>query len=182
LPIRALIHAVGALSDTQEQRMFLKDLIRAALAWRRAENRTVRSDSPGLTVWADLARLEQLVAHDTEELPILFTLMNPGGRDFGTDVAAFIDHCCERQVLRVAAPVTAVGIEATVSGDYRDGGFLIMVTIADRITVASGQLIPEVFRDADDLPRKVLAVVVDIADHAYREFLHTAATLTGSAS
>jgi hypothetical protein len=173
---------MGALSDTQEQRMFLKDLIRAARACRRAENRTVRSDSPGLTVWADLARLDQLMDGDPDDLPALFTLMNPGGRDFGTDVAAFIDHCSEQQVLRVAAPVTAVGIEATVSGDYRDGGFLVMVTIADQITVASGQLIPEVFRDAADLPRKVLAVVVDIADHAYRELLRTAAELTGSAS
>jgi hypothetical protein len=161
--------------------MFLKALVRAALRWRHAENRPVRSPGPGLTVWADLTRLDQLVTadSDTDELPTLFALMNPGGRDFGTDVAAFIDHCWEQQILRVAAPVIAVGIEATVSGDYRDGGFLVMVTVADRITVASGQLIPEVFRDADDLPRKVLALVVDIADHSYREFLRTAADLTG---
>ncbi|MEV8509686.1 hypothetical protein AB0368_33330 [Actinoplanes sp. NPDC051475] len=162
--------------------MFLTDLVRAALARRRAVNRTVSSAGSGLTVWADLARLDELVAGDTDDLPTLFTLMNPGGRDFGTDVATFIDHCCEQQILLLAAPVTAVGIEATVSGDCRDGGFLVMVTIADQISVASGQLVPEAFRDADDLPRKVLAVVVDIADHAYREFLRTAAELTGSAS
>ncbi|MFI7598257.1 hypothetical protein [Actinoplanes sp. NPDC049681] len=164
--------------------MFLRDLVRAALARRRAGNRTVRSDNAGLAVWADLARLDQLVANaaDPDEMPALFTLMNPAGRDFGTDVATFIDHCCEQQILLVAAPVTAVDIEATVSGDCRDGGFLVMVTINDQITVASGQLIPKAFRDADDLPRKVLAVVVDIADHAYREFLRTAADLTGNAS
>ncbi|MEV4708204.1 hypothetical protein [Actinoplanes sp. NPDC049316] len=164
--------------------MFLKALLRAALAWPRTANPTMRSDGPGLTVWADLARLDHLAADaaGTDELPTLFTLMNPGGRDFGTDVAAFIEHCSEQQILRFAAPVTAVDIEATVSGDYRDGGFLVMVTIADRITMASGQLIPQVFRDADDLPRQVLAVVVDVADHAYREFLQTAADLAASAS
>ncbi len=110
------------------------------------------------------------------------TLMNPRSRDFGTDVAAFIDQCGEQQILRIAAPVTAVWLEATVNGDYRDGGFLVMVTIADRITLASGQLIPQVFHDADDLPRQVLAVVVDVADHTYREFLHTAASVTGNLS
>ncbi|WP_045740288.1 hypothetical protein [Actinoplanes rectilineatus] len=164
--------------------MFLRDLFRAALARRRTGNWAVRPDSAGLTVWVDLARLDQVTVDnaDTDELSTLFALMNPAGRDFGTDVAAFIDYCCEKQVLRVAAPVTAVGIEATVSGDYRDGGFLVMVTIADQITVASGQLLPEVFRDAGDLPRRVLAVVVDVADHAYREFLRTAAELTGRAS
>ena len=164
--------------------MFLTSLVRKALPWRRADNQTVRSSAPELTVWADLTRLDQLVSNDTDtdELPTLFTLMDPGGRDLGTDVAAFIDHCCEQQVLRIAAPVTAVGIEATVSGDYRDGGFLVMVTIADRITLASGQLISRVFHDADDLPREVLAVVVDVADHTYREFLRTAASPTGSPS
>ncbi|WP_203841837.1 hypothetical protein [Winogradskya humida] len=124
---------------------------------------------------------------DADDVPTLFALMDPRSRDFGTDVAAFIDHCCEQQILRIAAPVTAVGIEATVNGDYRDGGFLVMVTIADRITLASGQLLSGVFHDADDLPRQVLggfhvaalAVVVDVADHTYREFLHTAASLTG---
>ncbi|MEU4243955.1 hypothetical protein [Actinoplanes sp. NPDC026619] len=161
--------------------MFLKALFRIPLPWRRAESRTVRSATAELTVWADLARLEQLVADDTDdaELPSLFRLTDPGGRDFGTEVAAFIDHCCEQQILHITAPVTAVGIEATVGGDHRDGGFLVMVTIADRITVASGQLIPEVFRSADDLPQKVLAVVVDIADHTYREFVLTAAAVAG---
>ncbi|MFG1995244.1 hypothetical protein ACGFJ7_35245 [Actinoplanes sp. NPDC048988] len=173
---------MDALLDAQEQRMPLKDLVRAALARRRGKDRPESSVSAGLSVWADLTRLDELVAGATEDLPTLFMLINPAGHDFGTDVAAFIDHCCEQQVLLLAAPVTAVGIEATVSGDYRDGGFLVMVTIADQITLASGQLVPEAFRDADNLPRQVLAVVVDVADHAYREFLRTAAELAGRTS
>lgn len=162
--------------------MFPKDLARAAFARGRTRNRPVHSARSGLAVWADLARLDEPAAGDADDLPTLFTLMNPAGRDFGTDVAAFIDHCCQQQVLPMVAPVTAVGIEATVGGDDRDGGFLVMVTVADQITVASGQLIPEVFRGADDSPRKVLAVVVDVADHAYRELLRTAAELTGRTS
>ncbi|GLZ00800.1 hypothetical protein [Actinoplanes sp. NBRC 103695] len=162
--------------------MFLIDLVRATLARCLAKDRTAGSASLGPAIWADLARLDELMAGETDDLPVVFTLMDPGGRDFGTDVAAFIDHCCEQQVLHVAAPVAAVGIEATVGGDYRDGGFLVMVTIADRITVASGQLLPEVFRGADDLPRWVLAVVIDVADQVYRELVRTAADLTGSAS
>jgi hypothetical protein len=161
--------------------MFLPSLLRKAFASQRAEQHAVRSLARELTVWADLARLDQFMSDDTgtAEAANTFTLMDSASRGFGTDVAAFIDHCCEQHILRIAAPVTAVGIEATLRGDYRDGGFLVMVTIADRITVASGQLTSRVFHDADDLPRKVLAVVVDVADHTYREFLRTADSLTG---
>jgi hypothetical protein len=164
--------------------MSLTPSVRKALSWLRAHTRAARLAAPELTIWADLARLDQLVndATDADDVSTLFALMDPRGRDFGTDVAAFIDHCCEQQILRIAAPVTAVGIEATVSGDYRDGGFLVMVTIADRITLASGQLIAGVFLDADDPPLQVLAVVVDVAEHTYREFLHTTASLTGTSS
>ena len=157
--------------------MFFTLFARKACSWLRAQHETVRLAATELIVWADLTRLDRLVNDDTDDLPALFTLMDPRGRDFGTDVAALIDHCGEQQILRIAAPVTAVGIEVTVNGDYRDGGFLVMVTIADRITVASGQLIPQVFHDSDDVPRQVLAVIVDVADHTYREFLHTAASL-----
>ena len=162
--------------------MFFTLLARKARSWLRARPETARSAEPELTVWADLSRLDQLVNGDTDDLPTLVTLMDPRGRDFGTDVAAFIDHCGEQHILRIAAPVTAVRIEATVNGEYRDGGFLVMVTNADRITLASGLLVPLVFNDSDDLPRQVLAVVVDVADHTYREFLHTAASLTGTPS
>lgn len=162
--------------------MFLIPFARKLRSWLRARLETVRFAAPALTVWADLTRLDQLVNDDTDDLATLFILMDPLGGDFGTDVGAFIDHCGEQQVLRIAAPITTIGIEATVNGDYRDGGFLVMVTIADRITLASGQLLPQVFQNSDDLPRQVLAVVVDVADHTYREFLHTAASLTGTPS
>lgn len=129
-------------------------------------------------VWVDLHRTLHSPAAigDNDELTDLRNVVDPRSRDFGTDVSALIERYLDHQILCFSAPITAIHIEATVNGEYRDGGFRVMVTIADTLTVTSRQWHPDAFLGAPNVPDTALATVVETADRLVRDFYATAAT------
>lgn len=159
--------------------MSLTNLRQAAARWCGVRSRP----SPPVVV-ADLTALARLtdaeaVADDrAEELQELLGLLDPCGRSFGTDVADIIDRCTTHGILAFTAPILGIRIEPTTVGESRDGGFLVLVTVTDGITLASSQLVPDTFRDADDIAQHVLASVVETANRLHRRLLTTAANLT----
>ncbi|WIN00034.1 hypothetical protein ACTOB_003709 [Actinoplanes oblitus] len=100
--------------------------------------------------------------------PSLVTCLDAGSRSFGSDVAQLIDECVEHGVLTFDPPVTGIRIEPTVSGERRDGGFRLLMTLDQRTTLASPRVNAELFLNADDPPLAVLAVVVDTANRLLR--------------
>ncbi|BEL12897.1 hypothetical protein Q0Z83_110880 [Actinoplanes sichuanensis] len=104
--------------------------------------------------------------------------LDPMTRSFGGDVADFVEACIGAQVLTFDAPITGIRIEPTVLGESRDGGFLILVTVGESTTVASGRLGADLFRDADDIAAHVLGAVLSTANSIYRTLLSTAAELS----
>jgi len=140
-----------------------------------------QSRPPSPVVFADLTltRLTDTDADDQpEELEELLGLLDPRSRSFGTDVADLIDRCTAHGILTFTAPILSIRIEPTTVGESRDGGFLVLLTITDGITLASSQLHPDTFRDADDIARHVLASVVETANRLHRRLLTAAAHLT----
>ena len=121
---------------------------------------------------------EAVCVDEAEELSELLSLLDPRSRSFGTDVADLIDRCNTHGILTFTAPILSIRIEPTTVGEARDGGFLVLVTVTDGITLASSQLVPDIFRDADDVARHVLASVVETANRLYRRLLTAAAHLT----
>jgi hypothetical protein len=142
----------------------------------------VRSQPSSPVVFADLSALAQLTDADAdeqaEELQELLGLLNPRSRSFGTDVAELVDRCTTQGILTVTAPILSIRIEPTTVGESRDGGFLVLLTITDGITLASSQLLPDTFRNADDIARHVLASVAETANRLHRRLLNASARLT----
>ncbi|WP_436528310.1 hypothetical protein [Actinoplanes sp. HUAS TT8] len=96
---------------------------------------------------------------------------------FGAAVAGFIHACVRQQILTFDAPITGIRIEPTVSGERRDGGFLVLVTVGHVITVASDRLTAALFHDADDVAAFVLTAVCSTATSLYLALMATAADL-----
>jgi hypothetical protein len=92
---------------------------------------------------------------------------SPRSRGFGTDVAELVAYSVRHKILRYRAPVTGLFI----CGDLRDGGFLVMVRVADTITLASDRVRPcpspgtPVHQAA-----VVLGAVADAASHVYADY------------
>ncbi|RSM47980.1 hypothetical protein DMB66_47170 [Actinoplanes sp. ATCC 53533] len=118
------------------------------------------------------------VAHhdDIAELQSLLEVLNPTSRSLGSDTAELVIRCLDHGALQLQSPLTHVRIEATTVGDYRDGGFLVLVTIADTITLTSTQIHP---RDLAGLGKRtaeqLLAVVADTACQLYDSYRALAA-------
>ncbi|RSM47770.1 hypothetical protein DMB66_47425 [Actinoplanes sp. ATCC 53533] len=134
-------------------------------------------------VWIDTALLDAAYAAsvDNTVLSPLVAALDPSRCAFGAAVADLVTGCAEHGALVCAAPVSAVAIEPT-SCDRLCGGFRVLTSLGDRITVASAQLSPQLFRGADDLAAMVLAVIVEAADRSCRDLLHDAAQLARAAS
>lgn len=159
--------------------MSLTYLRHAAARWWGVRS---RPSSPvvfaDLTALARLADTEATAVDQAEELQELLGLLDPRSRSFGTDVADLIDQCTTYGILTFTAPILSIRIEPTTVGESRDGGFLVLTTVTDGITLASSQLHPETFRDADDVAQLVLASVVETANRLHRRLLTAAVHLT----
>jgi diguanylate cyclase (GGDEF)-like protein len=119
------------------------------------------------------------VAHndDIAELHSLLQVLDPATREFGTDTAELVTRCLEHGALQLHSPLTHVRIEATTLGQYRDGGFLVLATIADTITLTSAQIHPRAFAGLGDrTAEQLLAVVADTACRLYDNYQALAAS------
>jgi diguanylate cyclase (GGDEF)-like protein len=113
------------------------------------------------------------VAHhdDITELQSLLKVLDPATRHFGTDTADLVFRCLDNGALRLRDPLTHVRIEATAHGEYRDGGFLVLVTIADTITLTSGQIHPWTFAGLGERTAEhLVAAVADTACRLYDDY------------
>ncbi|MFI5497156.1 DNA-processing protein DprA [Actinoplanes sp. NPDC051859] len=170
---RCCPHPSARRAPTMSRLTSLPDAVRRIFIPGSARRARHGTDRP--RVWVDLHPIQHgATAGDDDHLANLRSLLDPRSHEFGTDVSALVDGYLERQVLQFTAPVTAIGIEPTVNGAYRDGGFLVMVTIADALTVASHHWHPDAFLDAVDVPDAVLAAVVDTTDRLVHTFFATA--------
>lgn len=125
-------------------------------------------------VSSDIAHLDDLA-----ELSAVLEVLNPRGRDFGTDVADLVAFCLEHGALRAQYPITGVSIHPTVVGETRDGGFLVLITVAGMLALASDQTHPRTFADdPTDAARRVLATVAATGCGLYNAYQATTATLT----
>jgi hypothetical protein len=142
---------------------------------------------PDLRSWPPVAQLDIQVfrrlvddhmssdgAHtdDFEQLTTLVDVVDPARPDFGTTVADVVGQCLTHGVLRLHPPVTAVMIEPTTRGEYRDGGFRVLVDVEGFVTLASSQLGPLQFaalgpHTAEHLLTAVVETVQAVYD-AYR--------------
>lgn len=126
-------------------------------------------------VSSDVAHLDDLA-----DLECLLEVLDPRGRDFGTDVADLVASCLEHRALRLLPPVTSVSISPTVLGESRDGGFLVLVTVAGACTLASDRTHTGDFdRRGITAARAVLATVAATACALYDAYLTTATTTLG---
>lgn len=127
------------------------------------------------------ASIEVAAPDEIDNLRQLIGLLDPAGRDFGTDVADLVGQCAAHGVLRHQPPITQVSVIPTTLGEYRDGGFLVLVRVADAVTVASGQVHPRTFLDhrGTDIAAAVLAGVVEMACRTYADYGATATTSLG---
>jgi len=125
---------------------------------------------------ADLTALSRLPDDSTDNniewLQDAHEMLNMRYHDFGYAATEFIDCCRTAGILTFTAPITPVRIEATTVG-----GFLVLVTVADRFTLASSQLPADSFAATDDIAGLVLATIAETADRLYRSLLTTAKDL-----
>ena len=135
----------------------------------------------GRLVCVDLTALSRLPGDSTdtdiEQLQAAREMLYPRYRDFGSDVAEFIDCCQTAGILTFTAPITHLRIEATSVREQRDGGFLVLVTVAGQLTLVSNHLPADSFAATDDIAGLVLTTVAETADHLYRSLLTTAKDL-----
>ncbi|WP_203841820.1 hypothetical protein [Winogradskya humida] len=143
------------------------------------------SPSKPIVVCDDITRLARK-ATTGENIPIfqdLLTGLDPLSRDFGTDVQTLVTCSDGVGLLRTTWPITGIRIEPTTHAAgidpaqivaARDGGFLVLVTIMDTVTVASDRVPPEWFPLAPHTPQAVMAAVVATAHTLYRSFLSAA--------
>lgn len=120
------------------------------------------------------------VAHpdDIADLQQVLEVLDPAGRDFGTDVADLVARCADHHVLRYHAPVTAISIQPTTLGDTRDGGFLVLVHLGDAVTLASTQIHPRAFHHKP--ARAAVDVLTTIAETACQLYNAYRATATAA--
>jgi len=137
-------------------------LRRAALLWQR--NRPLPA---GRFVCADLTALSRLpydsADKNIEWLQDAREMLSMRYHDFGYAATEFIDCCRTAGILTFTAPITHVRVEATAAGDV-----LVLVTVADRLTVVSNQLPADSFAATDDIAGLLLATVAETADRLYR--------------
>lgn len=110
------------------------------------------------------------VAHNDDiiELQSLLKSLDPATRRFGTDTAELVTRCLDHGALRLHSPLTHVRIEATTVDEYRDGGFLVLVTIADTVTLASAPILPRnIAGPHDRTAEHLIAVIADTACRLY---------------
>ncbi|RKR88286.1 diguanylate cyclase (GGDEF)-like protein [Micromonospora pisi] len=109
------------------------------------------------------------VAHpdDIAELNSLLEVLDPGSRDFGTDVHDLLSRCVAHGAMRYRDPITDVSVHPTTVGEARDGGFLLLVHLDNAVTVASDQIHPRMFHQR---PHAADLVLTDIAETVCRVY------------
>jgi diguanylate cyclase (GGDEF)-like protein len=132
-------------------------------------------------LWRRLAvgQVSSDVAHldDIAELQSLLEVLDPATRHFGSDAAELVTRGLEHGVLQLHSPLTHVRIEPTTVDEYRDGGFLVLVTVADAITLTSAQLHPRDFAGLNDRTAEhLLTIVADTACRLYDNYRALAAS------
>jgi diguanylate cyclase (GGDEF)-like protein len=144
---------------------------------RRCTQRVVSFD-PAFFQRLAAGQVSSDVAHndDIADLQSLLDTLDPTTRHFGTDTADLVTRCLDHGVLHLHDPLTHLGIEATTAGEYRDGGFLVLVTIADAVTLASTQIHPRDFVGlGDPTAEHLLAVITDTAGRLFDTYRALAA-------
>ena len=113
---------------------------------------------------------------DIAELQSLLKSLDPTSRRFGTDAAELVTRCLEHGALQLHSPLTHVRIEATTVDECRDGGFLVLVTIADTVVLASAAILPrDIGGPHDRTAENLVAVVADTACRLYDDYRALAA-------
>jgi hypothetical protein len=108
---------------------------------------------------------------DAEELDQVLEVLCPRSRGFGTDVAELVAYSVRHKILHYREPVTGLFIEPTTCGDLRDGGFLVMVRVADTIALSSDRLRPCPSPGAPvHQAAVVLGAVADAASHVCADY------------
>lgn len=142
-------------------------LRRAALLWQR--DRPLPADR---RICADLAALSRLLDdstdNDVESLQYAHEMLHRRYPDFGYAATEFIDCCQTAGILTFTAPITHIRVEAPNAG-----GILVLLTVADRLTLASDPLPADSFTATDDIAGLVLATVAETADRLHRSLLTT---------
>ncbi|MEU7925069.1 GGDEF domain-containing protein [Micromonospora sp. NPDC049107] len=109
------------------------------------------------------------IAHpdDIAELNGILEVLDPGSRDFGTDVHDLLARCVDHGAMRYRDPISDVSVHPTTVGEARDGGFLLLVRIDNAVTVASDQIHPRMFHQR---PRPADLVLTEIAETVCRVY------------
>jgi len=180
-PFRAAdIALYHARHHGQPYAIYTPGMVHPAAADRRGPRLRDRRCAPQVARF-DLAFFRRLVAgqvssdvahnDDIADLQNLLEVLDPATRHFGTDVADLVARCLDHGVLQLHSPLTHVRIEATTVGEYRDGGFLILVTIADAVTLTSAQIHPRDFTHrGDHTGEHVLAAVAETVCRLYGNY------------
>jgi hypothetical protein len=147
-------------------------LRRAALLWQRD-----RRLPAGRLVCADLTALSRLADNSTDRniqwLQAMRDMLDTRHQDFGYAAVEFIDCCQTAGILRFPAPITCIRVETSGGRELRDDGLLVLVTVADRLTLASSPLPAMTFAATDDVAGLVLTTVAETADRLCRSLLAT---------
>jgi hypothetical protein len=159
----------------------LSTVITAALATDpdAATHRTppLPNHSQGLdtleSVVADVDLLERLLICDVpsdtspdslDEFQGTVELIDGRSREFGTDVAAFLDHCLRLRLLHLPDSVHGIRAEPTVLDEARDGGYLLLISLRNGVTLASHRQRPAL-APATPPARQILTAIADTANH-----------------
>ncbi|MFK3983102.1 GGDEF domain-containing protein [Micromonospora sp. NPDC050397] len=102
------------------------------------------------------------------ELNGLLEVLDPGSRDFGTDVHDLLVRCVAHGAMRYREPITDVSVHPTTVGEARDGGFLLLVHLDNAVTVAAPQIHPRMFHG--QRPRTADLVLKEIAETVCRVY------------
>jgi hypothetical protein len=138
----------------------VRPVVLDSVAFSRLTARNVSLDA------ADIHEID-----DAEERDQVIEVLSPRSRGFGTDVAELVAYSVRHKILRYRAPVTGLFIEPTTIGERRDGGFLVLVRVADTITLASDRLHPCPSPGAPvHQAAVVLGAVADAASHVYADY------------
>jgi hypothetical protein len=124
------------------------------------------------TVVADVDLLDQLMTDDAPddaaqdslaEFRLAVDLIDGRSREFGSDVAVFLDQCLRFQLLDLPHTVREIRAEPTVLAEARDGGYLLLVHLRNGVTLASHRQRPDL-DPGTPAARQVLTAVAATAN------------------